>query len=199
MDIYANRLNTEYYGGWAYHGGAIMLSYDHPGYLPNVPWCANEIEHEMMHVVETLIEGSGWLRTDVWFREGIADYYAGSNEIATLDDLNAWLATRQSLPGGGNPIKVHIWEDFPDEVAAINGQGRWYPMFELAVSYLMDQAGLERSYEDVKKLFFAVAGNGQPFSQALETHFGISLVEFEDRFFELIVPFLIQGALDSME
>jgi len=190
VDIYVNRLNTEYFGGFAYHGGAIVIAYDHPGYLPDQPWCANEIEHEVFHVVETLIEGSGILGADVWFREGIADYFAGNDLLTSMADINGWLETRRHLPGGGNPIGIHLWEDFPPEVAAVRGQGLWYPMFELAVRYLMDPGGLGRSYIDVRNLFMALDGDQTRFAAAFEEHMGITVVEFESTFFERIQEFL---------
>lgn len=190
VDIYANRFNMEFYGGFAYQGGAIVMSYENPRYQPNEPWSANELDHEMFHVVETLIEGSPYLGPDVWFREGIADYYAGSDLIHTHADLNEWLAWRRDLPGGGNPIKIHLWEDFPDEVAAVRGQGGWYPMFELAVRYSMDEAGFGLSYLDVREMFEEMTGGGRSFAETFESHAGIPVQEFEDNFFDLIIPFL---------
>lgn len=191
VDIYANRLNPEYFGGFAYHGGAIVLSYDHPGYLPGQAWCANEIEHETLHVVETLLEGSGILGADVWFREGIADYYAGNDLLGSIPEMNSWLETRRHLPGGGNPIRIHRWEDFPPEVTAVRGQGLWYPMFELAVRYLMHPQGLGRSYGNVRDLFVVLGGDQNRFQEAFEDHMGISLSEFEGSFFERIQGFLM--------
>jgi hypothetical protein len=190
VDVYANRLNTEYYGGFAYYGGAIVLAYDHPGYQPNQPWAANELDHEVFHVVETLLEGSGHLGAYVWFREGIADYYAGTDLITSVAEMEAWLATRRHLPGGGNPVLIRMWEDFPAEVEAVRGQGLWYRMFELAVSYLMDEDGLNRSYLDVKALFLELSGDTSRFPEAFERHMGISLQEYEEGFFEIIREFL---------
>jgi hypothetical protein len=144
IDLFVNRLHTEYGGGFAYHGGAIVLAPDHPNFHPDQGWCVTQVEHELMHVIETLLEGTGHLGVDVWFREGIADYFAGNAEITDPEELEAWLAPRRSLPGGGNPIQIHLWDDFPDAVTNAHQQGSWYPMFELAVRYLMSQSGLGR-------------------------------------------------------
>jgi hypothetical protein len=190
IDVYVNRRHTEYGGGFAYHGGAIVLAPDHPNYRPNEGWCRSQVEHELMHVIETLLEGSGHLGADVWFREGIADYFAGNAAIASRQALDDWLESRRSLPGGGNPIRVHLWDDFPDAVTAANAQGSWYAMFELAVRYLMSGSGLGRTYVDVKRLFLAMAGGATPFREAFETHMGISLARFQDEFFPRIEAFL---------
>ncbi|MFC1563541.1 putative Ig domain-containing protein [candidate division KSB1 bacterium] len=190
IDIYANRFNTEYYGGFAYHGGAIVLSPDHPNYQPNAGWCVNEVEHEMMHVIETLIEGSGHLMCDVWLREGIADHYAGNTLITTVQEMNVWLASRLSMAGGGNPVKIHLWSDFPSEVEVSNTQGLWYPMFELATRYLLDDNGLGNTYMDIKNIFWDTSRNNISFSEAFETHMGISLQYYEDNFFNIISEYL---------
>jgi hypothetical protein len=194
IDVYVNRRHTEYGGGFAYHGGAIVLAPDHPNYQPNEGWCRTQVEHELMHVIETLIEGSDHLGADVWFREGIADYFADNAAITSRGELDAWLVSRRSLPGGGNPIRVHLWDDFPDAVTAANAQGSWYAMFEVAVRYLMSGDGLGRTYVDVRQLFRAMAGGATPFREAFETFMGISLARFEDEFFPRIEAFLDESS-----
>jgi hypothetical protein len=132
LDFYANRFNLEYQGGFAYYGGALVISPDSPMYRPLEGWCANQVRHEMMHEIEYLIEARPpSLMTDVWFREGLADYFAGNRVITNVEKLNAWLAARITLPGAGNPVKIHNWNDFPSQVQQAKSQGLWYPMFEL--------------------------------------------------------------------
>ncbi|MFC1785029.1 hypothetical protein ACFL0J_05305 [Candidatus Neomarinimicrobiota bacterium] len=191
IDIYANRFNTEYGGGFTYNTGAIVVSPDSPFYRPNTGWCINMVEHEMMHVMEYLLEGGRRLiLSEVWFREGIADYYAGNDEITNKNEMNNWLTIRSLLPGGGNPIKIHLWEDFPDEVENNNGQGLWYPMFELAVRYLLSESGGERSMVDVKNMFIDMDINEYSFPEAFELNMGIPLKHFEDNFWEIMDNFL---------
>lgn len=188
VDVYINRFHEEYLGGFAYHGGAIMVAPDSPFYVS--AWGITQVEHEIFHVVETLIEGSGYLLSDVWFREGIADYYAGNALLTTVSEMEAWVAPRSSLPGGGNPIMIHDWNDFPEQVAATETQGLWYPMFELAVRYLMDDRGLGKTYVDVKEMWQEAISTGRSFSEVFENYMGISLEYYETNCFILITDFL---------
>ena len=43
IDIYANRFNAEYGGGFTYNTGAIAVSPDSPRYRPNEGWCVNMV------------------------------------------------------------------------------------------------------------------------------------------------------------
>ncbi|MFC1536009.1 putative Ig domain-containing protein [Candidatus Neomarinimicrobiota bacterium] len=191
IDIYANRFNTEYNGGFTYNSGAIVISPDSPRFRPNAGWCANMVEHEMMHVMEYLLEGGRRLiLSEVWFREGIADYYAENDEITTKSEMEDWLTTRSSLPGGGNPIKIHEWEDFPSEVAINNEQGLWYPMFELAVRYLLDENGQGKSMVDVKNMFIDMDVSEYPFPVAFELNMDLSVQYFEENFWSIMDSYL---------
>lgn len=190
LDFYANRFNLDYQGGFAYYGGALVISPDSPVYRPLEGWCANQVEHEMMHEIEYLLEARPpSLMTDVWFREGLADYYAGNNVITDVEELNAWLVTRISLPGGGNPIKIHSWNDFPVQVQQTKSECLWYPMFELAVKYIFDKKGYGKSMTDIKKLFLDLRSTNS-FSLSFERMTGTTLENFENDFFNMIVPFL---------
>jgi hypothetical protein len=190
LDFYANRFNLEYQGGFAYYGGALVISPDSPMYRPLEGWCANQIEHEMMHEIEYLIEARPpSLMTDVWFREGLADFYAGNTVITDVGKLNAWMASRITLPGEGNPVTIHSWNDFPSQVQQEKTQGLWYPVFELAVRYILDNKGYGRSMTDIKELFLDLRSTNS-FSLSFEMMTGTSLVNFESNFFNLIIPFL---------
>jgi hypothetical protein len=190
LDFYSNRFNLEYQGGFAYYGGAIVISPDSPMYRPNEDWCANQVKHEMMHEIEYLLEARPpSLISDVWFREGLADYYAGNIVITNVAKLNSWMAARITLPGAGNPVKIHTWNDFPSQVQQEKSQGLWYPMFELAVRYVLDIKGYGKSMPDIKKLFLDLR-NSSSFSISFEKMTGTTLEDFENNYFSLILPFL---------
>jgi hypothetical protein len=190
IDFYANRFNLEYQGGFAYYGGALVISPDSPMYRPLEGWCANQVKHEMMHEIEYLLEARPpSLRTDVWFREGLADYYAGNSIITDVDKLNAWLSSRINLPGAGNPVRIHTWNDLPSQVQQEKSLGSWYPMFELAVRYILDNKGYGKTMPDIKKLFLDLRSTNS-FSLSFECMTGTTLENYENNFFNLIIPFL---------
>ncbi|MFH1218975.1 MAG: hypothetical protein V1694_00780 [Candidatus Eisenbacteria bacterium] len=47
------------------------------------------VEHEMTHEFEFLLDGERLLFSEVWFREGIADHYAGNHAITSVAQLPA--------------------------------------------------------------------------------------------------------------
>jgi hypothetical protein len=144
----------------------------------------------MMHDIEYLLEARPpSLMTDVWFREGLADFYAGNCTITDINKLNSWLAARITLPGAGNPIKIHFWNDFPLQVQQTKSQCLWYPMFELAVRYILDKKGYGKSMTDIKNLFLDLRSTNS-FSHSFERMTGTTLENFENDFFNLILPFL---------
>jgi len=65
----------------------------------------------------------------------------------------------------------------------------FYPMFHLALRYLIDPAGRGRSCLDARDLWVDVGG-GMEFSVALRNRFGSSESEFEDQFFQLMRDYL---------
>ena len=65
----------------------------------------------------------------------------------------------------------------------------YYPMFWLAVKYLMDPDGQGGSFYDVRDVLIDVA-NGVQFSTSLKDRFGVSLIEYEEQFFDLMSDYL---------
>jgi hypothetical protein len=144
------------------------------------------VKHELMHVFEFLIEGTVNLSTDVWFREGIAvDVGDGFSPRIDADDLEVWIDQNQGIPGLGNPIAIHKWEDFP-EGADIH---YYYAFFELTMEYLLDERGKGKTHQDVLNLFYDIR-NGIPFSTAFQSHFDMSLEEFENQYYDLMRSYL---------
>ena len=183
IDIYLNRHHAESVN-WAYWAGFIITIrsseisghwYDHTVYTAR---------HELTHEFEFLIEGRGGLGTDFWFREGLAVHvgcmeYPGWQTVRRLSELESWIDQNQNIPGGGNPILIHQDTDFP----AGADWHQYYRLFELAVTYMLDEAGMGKSYGDVLALFYDVRG-GKLFPASFEERFGISLSAFESEFFQ---------------
>ncbi len=62
-------------------------------------------------------------------------------------------------------------------------------MFQLASAYLFDPDGLGNSLQDFRDLLLDVR-DGTVFATAFENRLGISLVDYEARFFELMNDYL---------
>ena len=179
------------WGGQAYYGGYMIFSPDHPQRTEEGSTALTQyipvIQHELMHVIQTLILGAlDESSLYSWFSEGIAIeisddvFYDYIDSQEQLDDLTATF-------GMLNPISLQYSWTYPDIENVITFY--YYPMFWLAVRYLMDPDGQGGSFYDVRDVLIDVA-NGVPFSTSLEERFGISLIEYEEQFFDLIYDYL---------
>lgn len=179
------------WGGQAFYGGYVIFSPDHPqrteigstaleNYVPLV-------KHEMMHVVQTLIIGANDERVYSWFAEGIAIEISGSDFYINIDS-QAKLDSLISVYGKLNPISVHYSVTYPTKPQGI-GTFYLYPMFWLAVRYLTDPAGVGGTFHDVRDVIID-AGNDVPFKTSLANRFGITFVQYESQFFNLMNNYL---------
>ncbi len=196
IEIYVNRNHAENIN-WAHWGGFIFtirssdlsgVWYDYTTYT---------FRHELTHNIEFLIEGREDLRTDVWFREGIAVYIGtlGSpafRTIHTVEELEGWIAQNADVSGAGNPIAIRLHSDLPTGADWTD----YYRMFELAVRYLLSENGLGTSCSDVTKLLFDLRG-GTSFASAFESRFGISITMFHSEFFDRMKVFLRSDTMES--
>ena len=143
----------------------------------------NEVKHEIVHVVQFLL---GVLpdpenrenEPDRWFNEGLAEYVSDGFfvPIMTKSDYVTW----KYGDGHINPISIHQWGNLPVPASRVS---EYYPMFGLAVKYLLDENGMGRSLEDVVNMFLYMTDNHIPFSQAFEQYMGLGLDEYEKTFF----------------
>lgn len=145
----------------------------------------NTVKHELMHVVQFYL-GAGtrgpW--PEDWFVDGIAEYISGGAfyHIDRWSQVEAWMADSRHL----NPITIRLLaRDIPSGVDA----GTYYPMFGLAVEYLMDEKGGGKTPLDVKAMLQEM-GNGKDFRSAFAAHMGISVNHFRENFYDLIADFL---------
>lgn len=192
IDIYTYKLRfPQNWGGWGYYGGFLIYSLDHPErqefghtepefYIP-------VITHELTHVVQSLLIGDDNPElVDVWLTEGLAEAVSGGNaggRITHLDQLNE---ARQNYGWSLNPIKMHFYE-YPDVDGIIYEY--YYPMFQLAVEYLVDINGHGKSFKDIKNLFLDLSV-GVPFQTSFKNRLGISVAEYEVQFFDLMNNYL---------
>ncbi len=186
---YKNHAPTNW-GGWAYYGGLLIYSADHEWrrqightapqmYIPVV-------KHELMHVLESLIKASGNPElVDVWLTEGIAEAVSGGTAGGAVTS-RAKMADLIATYGDLNPIAMHQYR-YPDiDGVAYN---YYYPMFQLAATYLVDAKGHARAWRDLRDLLLDVR-SGTPFATAFEDRFGIGLAQYEEEFFDRMNDYL---------
>ena len=158
-------------------------------------WYQRNVKHETMHVMQWLLGldwdsklpwSQRWGKTwpEFWFSEGIAEYISGGafNPIETIDQVNAWREDPQHI----NPIHVRRSDDSPVPDSRI---GEYYPMFGLAVRYLLDENGLNKSFADVKEMYLDMRKTSS-FRESFEKSMGISVEYYEGHFFEFMDNFL---------
>jgi len=154
-------------------------------------WYQRTVKHETMHVMQWLLGldwdskiswSQRWGRTwpEFWFSEGIAEYISGGSfqPIETINQVNTWCENPQHI----NPISVRRSDDSPVPDSRI---GEYYPMFGLAVRYLLDEAGLGKSFVDVREMYRDMRKTVS-FRESFEKFMGISVEYYEEHFFELI-------------
>jgi len=157
-------------------------------------WYKKDVKHETMHVFQWLL-GLDWDNTlswndrvgrtwpDFWFSEGISEYISSGSfaPIENMDQVNAWFQNLNHI----NPISIHLSEDAPVSDSYI---GEYYPMFGLAVRYLIEDENLDNSFIDVKEMYLDMQ-NTANFHESFETYMGISVEYYEEHFLDLISAF----------
>ncbi len=184
VKIYINRYLAHHQEVFAC--GMIIYSPESPPSVP-VQRYSRLIKHELMHVFQHLL-GLGlngyddW--PDCWFSEGIAEFISGGvhDTITSQDEIDGWIAAEDHVC----PVSIHSFHDYPVRFDRVN---EYYPIFELAVRYLLDPDGRNKKISDVKQLYEALK-NGDAFSTAFVNTMGMSLDYYENHFFELISEFL---------
>lgn len=168
------------------HGYLVIYSLDHPDQTTWPRPYRAVMKHELVHVLQTLLTGNQG-RFDIWFVEGLAEAVSGGTTGGAIRGLDQ-LEDLTSTHGRTSPIA------FKRNSQISNSEARnqfLYPMFQLAVEYLVDDDGLGRSFDDMRNLIIDV-GEGSTFAAASEDHMGIGLDEYEAQFFGLVDDYLPQ-------
>jgi len=190
LDIYAYRnRDPQDWEALAYYGGLIMWSPDHEQRQSAAGTrFAPVLKHELIHVLQWLIAGRPDPNpVDTWFIEGLPEAIVGGSAggaIRGLDQLNDLTADHGTI----SPISVKAYSQIESPDA---GEHFHYPMFQLAVEYLMDEDGHGRSAEDARDVMIDVA-EGASFEAAFEDRMGISLADYERDFYGLVEEYLPQ-------
>jgi len=174
-------------GSSAYTNGFIVQAFDSYSF-PYIEFLPDIIEHELTHVVQFRLGGL-YSQVWAWFTEGLAETISDGGPYRVIkcwQEVDEW--RRES--GHVNPVTIQHLEQIPD-YDTIDGQRReqYYPIFGVAVHYLVDPKGPGKSLIDVKNMF-ADIGQGMSFARAFETHMGMSLQYYENNFYQLIKNFL---------
>lgn len=187
IDIYAyQNYDPTHFGMRAYQAGFIGWSSEHPTRNTGPNAYDPIIKHELVHVLETLLKGRDSIfepMTDAWFSEGLAEAVVGGTAggpVLGRDQLSDLLAAHD----GQNPVALRrdTWYDNDNEFH--------YPMFQLAVDYLLDSEGGNRTLTDARGLFMEMADGTTTFEEAFNAHMGITLNRYETEFFTKVEPYL---------
>jgi hypothetical protein len=189
ITIYCNRYLD--HRQLAFPNGFFLYGPDSPVYLAWPEYIRerfrNEVKHETMHVLQWLLglygeAGAKW--PEVWFTEGIAEYISGGAfaPVTTLAQVEQWRLPEDHT----NPISIHHWTDYPVPDGRV---GEYYPMFGLAVRYLLEESGHGKTILDVKSMFNDMLTT-RNFATSFETYMGMSVDYYEENFFSLIESFL---------
>jgi hypothetical protein len=186
IDIYAyHDYDPQDWGGWAYYGGLLVWSPDHDQRQTGNNNLSPVLKHELVHVIQWLITGGESRPVDTWFIEGLPLALAGdTTPIRGLDQLDRLTAEY----GTASPISIESYSQITSPEA---GEHFHYPMFHLAVEYLMDDDGLGRSPGDMTDMLVDVA-EGTSFEAAFENRMDLRLDDFENEFFSLMSAYLPQ-------
>jgi hypothetical protein len=175
----------ENHWGGGFHWGFVYRSLDSPYYYAPPEAYDYQLNHELMHVVEYLLNNGS--RGEVWFTEGIADCVSDlehlRQRITSNGVLLAWMREH------GNPVSIHAWSDYPPDLQANGLVGDYYAYFELAFRYLIDPSGLGKTLQDAKDLYLGQR-QGLTFAAAFESSMGLSVAAYEASFAARMAQYL---------
>jgi hypothetical protein len=196
---YKNRY-PQAWGARAYYGGLIIWSLDHKKRPTDLDNYSRTIKHELVHVVESLLKGRDVahtpmeMRVHVWFSEGLAEAVTGGTSGGAIRDLG-YMNHLTAKYGKLSPVSFeHDGQvgDWSKRETVLAGYEYQYPMYQLAVEYLLDADGFGKSPQDVVGIFTDMA-DGSDFPTAFESRLGISLADYEEQFFDLMNDYLPEG------
>ena len=183
VDVYINRYHEENIAA-AYWGSIFITIRSEDVNINRYDYL---FRHELTHVFQFLIEDKVNLSTEIWFSEGIAIYGGGGLWcIRDVGDLEAWIARNANDLNQGNPICIHVWDDFPP---GADISGYYCNVFDLTMRYFLDPKGLDKSIEDVLKLFYDLRDN-TPFPIAFQSNFGLDLETLENEYYDRMRDYL---------
>lgn len=143
--------------------------------------------HECTHTVQFRL-GGAYSVVWCWFTEGLAEHLSGGvfPSVACWPEVEAF----QNQANSVNPLTIRYIDDIPNYDINPGAKAElYYPLFGLAVRWLLDPDGHGKTCIDVKQMFRDIAG-GTGFEEAFQTRMGISQDYFRDHFYGLMREFL---------
>lgn len=202
FDIYAFEDRSPDWAGKAYYGGLIVSSPNRRILFGLVQVDQRRLEatikHELVHVAsESLLHGRGlteppWV--PVWFFEGLAEVVSrgtGSGAITGRDHFDSLTSEYGHL----NPVSYQRDEGIEGGPNAYTEYH--YPMRRLAVEYLFDDKGYDVELSEATGLLLDMAA-GRQFDSAFADRMGVTVAEYESRFFELMDDYLPERSVPSV-
>jgi hypothetical protein len=196
FSVYLNRTHPEVPGGYAFPGGMILVSPDASFFAHVRPGAYGKlVTHELVHVITLAIGYNPVNQPPIWFREGFAEYCSGprSSDIRTVARLDSLVGDLGHDPQKWNPLQIKTVGDYPEEIMRERYEGRYYPLFEVAVRYLVETRTPQGSPSGLLGVFERM-GVGERFSTSLAATVGLSGAEFEQDFFSLTRAWLAEDS-----
>ena len=109
---------------------------------------------------------------------GVAIVTTSGAPILTSAQLTTWRDR-----GHVNPIGMVTVRDY------VGTSWEYYPVFRLAIAYLFDVKGLDRSPSEIREMYLDMRG-GKPFRAAFRDRIGLAVEDYRDHFFELMYEYL---------
>jgi len=194
--VYLNHSHPEVPGGYAFPGGMILVSPDASFFGHGRPGAYGKlVTHELVHVLTLALGYNPANEPPVWFREGFAEYCSGQriSDINTVTALDSLVAKLGHDPQQWSPVQISTVGDYPEVILRERHEGRYYPLFEVAVRYLVVARTSQRSPSDLLGVFEHM-GTGERFSASLAATVGLSAGEFEQNFFSLMRVWLAEDS-----
>jgi hypothetical protein len=190
--VYLNKTHPEVKGGYAFHGGMILISPDSKFfYNPHPGQYGQTVKHELTHVIDLAVTTEFAIQPPHWFREGFAMVCSGPryNDIQSSHQLLQLISELGHDPNKWTPLSIYRYQDFPEKILIERKEDLYYPLFELAVRYLTDEYNTGCHPGSVLEICEQMALL-IPFEIAFQEKFRISMEEFDTNFYDLIKEWL---------
>ena len=166
-----------------FYNGYIIWAWDsYDFHLPE--WIPDTAEHECVHVAQFKMGGS-YNQVWAWFREGLAEHISDGGPYRVIrcrEEVDEW----RRDPDHQNPITIQNLDQMPNTAA---NRESYYPIFGVAVRWLVAPGGNGKTLIDVKNMFRDI-GNGMEFVEAFELHMGLTVEYYEEHFWEWMEAYL---------